>query len=480
MTEPEKIVFRLSKSVWKERSTLNKIKTEDITDDDNIPEGQKGKEPTSPVLRPRSVHNKVATYNPSGCPKCGTLTTCNNCLRRKEQELRALKSKYKAMKSSQIYPEKNWESGVQGKVTGPNSPVYAEKMNEGSESKSPSDKVTKLGDKPKRGRKRSVSENPPSTAEALQVLHSLKASISCDTLQNYFDIAEHEMFQCGFNSMSYENVLKHLASLRTEFIQRVLRPVLQSLIMHPRNGDIFNYPVDPVALGLKDYFVKIEKPMDLGTVKRRLLQGHYQSIQECVDDVTLVFRNATEYNPVHHIVHQAAVFLFNVFQDDIKTVEEKLLKEEDRRNSHHCQLCQGCPCSFCGEKCHKLEPPIIVCHGPCGQRIKRLGIYYVSINGTTLYCQKCYTTSGPVITGDFPLTPTGSPRPSADALTVSSPQSTPSTTSLGCRNRSPRECTLTPKPLLKKDMLKRRFDEEIFEPWIDCSTCHRRIHQVSF
>jgi hypothetical protein len=33
-------------------------------------------------------------------------------------------------------------------------------------------------------------------------------------------------------------------------------------------------------------------------------------------------------------------------------------------------------------------------------------------------------------------------------------------------------------PILKKDLLKRRFDEEVAEPWVQCNTCNQWVHQI--
>jgi len=42
--------------------------------------------------------------------------------------------------------------------------------------------------------------------------------------------------------------------------------ILTALMQH-ENAWPFNTPVDPVQLEIPDYFVKIKKPMDLGTIK---------------------------------------------------------------------------------------------------------------------------------------------------------------------------------------------------------------------
>ena len=60
----------------------------------------------------------------------------------------------------------------------------------------------------------------------------------------------------------------------TAFCQRI----------RPRRG-LFNVPVDPVALGLPDYFAIIKQPMDLGTVKKRLHSLEYKSRRECAEEI---------------------------------------------------------------------------------------------------------------------------------------------------------------------------------------------------
>eukprot|EP00850_Spirogloea_muscicola_P025893 SM004704S16641 [mRNA] locus=s4704:340:1107:+ [translate_table: standard] len=59
----------------------------------------------------------------------------------------------------------------------------------------------------------------------------------------------------------------------------------------------FRAPVDPVALDIADYFEVIDKPMDLGTIRRRLAAGgHYASAAHVRADVELVWANCQRYN----------------------------------------------------------------------------------------------------------------------------------------------------------------------------------------
>lgn len=47
----------------------------------------------------------------------------------------------------------------------------------------------------------------------------------------------------------------------------------------------FRQPVDFKALGLHDYLDVVKKPMDLGTVQRKLNANEYRIVEECLDDI---------------------------------------------------------------------------------------------------------------------------------------------------------------------------------------------------
>lgn len=239
----------------------------------------------------------------------------------------------------------------------------------------------------------------------------------------------------GIGAFTFPKLLRHIADLRVENTQRLMRPVIQKLMQHPRNNGIFNTPVDPIALNIPDYLSRIPKPMDLGTVKSRLLAGEYGNIESCAADVALVFSNAISYNrSPEHVVHQIAKVMEEEFVSDMVVVRDKLLKETERKVAHDCTLCQGACCPLCDEKCLKYEPPVLICYGTCGQRIKRNSIFFVSTDGCKLWCQRCYTNL-PSVLGEEGA-------------------------------------------LLKKDLLKRKLDEEVAEPWAQCDFCGRWVHQI--
>ncbi|XP_073302327.1 uncharacterized protein [Primulina huaijiensis] len=98
--------------------------------------------------------------------------------------------------------------------------------------------------------------------------------------------------------------------------------ILQRLMKH-KHGWVFNEPVDAKALGLHDYHVVINHPMDLGTIKTRLSQNWYKSPREFAEDVRLVFHNAMTYNPKGQDVHVMAEELSGIFEEKWAVMETK-------------------------------------------------------------------------------------------------------------------------------------------------------------
>ena len=242
----------------------------------------------------------------------------------------------------------------------------------------------------------------------------------------------------GVDMLNYEEIYIHMKSLRIEHIQRMARPLLNKAMQNPRNLNTFNSPVDVVGLGIPEYNIKIKKPMDLGTVRSKLQRGFYQNISDCFSDISLVFKNAISFNGASTVISQSAKAIKDEFEAEVKHLENKCMKEMERRSNHSCTLCSGSSCPLCGEKCLKFEPPTLICYGTCCQRIKKNSVYYVSEDGLVIYCQKCFSNLPAVINKDMTSNDT----------------------------------------VLKKDMLKRRSDEEVAEPWVHCDTCHHWMHQI--
>jgi hypothetical protein len=241
-------------------------------------------------------------------------------------------------------------------------------------------------------------------------------------------------------TMKFFDVVSHIKTLRTDYIQRLARPIIQKLYLHQKNGGVFNKPVDPVALNLPTYFDRVKQPMDLGTVRNRLHIGHYDSLESCFQDVRLVFENAINFNGKEHFVAKVAAELLAEFENEIKLLQDKCSKECTKRVGHNCAPCSGSICLLCGERCLRFETPILFCNGTnCGQKIKKGAMYFIAPEGLVIWCQKCYSAL-PQVLIDYEQ--------------------------------------IDGSPLLKKSLLRRKFEEEIAESWIDCSRCTLQFHQI--
>ncbi|XAR50304.1 hypothetical protein NMG60_11004591 [Bertholletia excelsa] len=99
--------------------------------------------------------------------------------------------------------------------------------------------------------------------------------------------------------------------------------LLNRLMTH-QYGWVFNTPVDVVKLNIPDYFNVIKNPMDLGTVKSKLISGEYSSPPDFAADVRLTFANALTYNPPGNDVHIMAETLSKYFELRWKSIQKKI------------------------------------------------------------------------------------------------------------------------------------------------------------
>ena len=84
----------------------------------------------------------------------------------------------------------------------------------------------------------------------------------------------------------------------------------------------FLEPVDYVGLNILDYPKIITHPMDLGTVRKNLIDGGYKTFQDLMSDLNLIWENCRTYNiPGSDIVKSA-----NHCDKKMKTLIEKQFK----------------------------------------------------------------------------------------------------------------------------------------------------------
>lgn len=126
-------------------------------------------------------------------------------------------------------------------------------------------------------------------------------------------------------SMTKTEILKHLESLNKKVylssrtVTHKCMPVIQALI-NDQFGWVFHDPVDPVALGLPDYFDVVKNPMHLELVKKKVENAIYPDMESFERDVKLVFENAILYNGEASEVGELAQSMLDKFDQMYKNV----------------------------------------------------------------------------------------------------------------------------------------------------------------
>ena len=78
-------------------------------------------------------------------------------------------------------------------------------------------------------------------------------------------------------------------------VHKVLKTVIDEVIAHDeKKGGAFSEPVPKDEF--PDYYTKIAKPMDYGTMKTKVENGEYRSAQQMQKDFVLILSNCRQYN----------------------------------------------------------------------------------------------------------------------------------------------------------------------------------------
>lgn len=76
----------------------------------------------------------------------------------------------------------------------------------------------------------------------------------------------------------------------------------------------FQLPVAQLYGDLPDYTTIVKNPMDISTVRRRILRGHYTGMEQFVKDMRLIWDNTYLYNDEECEVYQSAKYLSAQFE----------------------------------------------------------------------------------------------------------------------------------------------------------------------
>ena len=96
----------------------------------------------------------------------------------------------------------------------------------------------------------------------------------------------------------------------------------------------FQVPVDPGQLNLPDYHKIIKKPMDLGTIKKRLENMWYQYAKDCIEDFQTLFTNCYMYNKPGEDVVLMAQTLEKMFLTKVSQMpQEEVFNDVPSKNA---------------------------------------------------------------------------------------------------------------------------------------------------
>jgi hypothetical protein len=267
------------------------------------------------------------------------------------------------------------------------------------------------------------------------------------------------------SGMTRDAIEKHLESLNKQIrlssrtVTQKCLPVIQELI-DDQFGWVFHDAVDPVALGLPDYFDVVKTPMHLELVKKKLDNAVYSDMSTFARESKLVFENAILYNGESSEVGALAQTMlvkfdkvFNTLVQGMSTGCDLSSRAFNYRNLIRIPFCflgiessqlnletQGVACSLCAAQKRCFEPTVLCCQGrQCGmQRIKRHAAYYTDRTKQNHWCASCYDL---LKTEDTIVLEDGG-------------------------------------EIMKKELQEFKNDALPEEAWVHCDQCHSWVHQI--
>lgn len=94
-------------------------------------------------------------------------------------------------------------------------------------------------------------------------------------------------------------------------------------ILQRRISEMFSRPVDPERDGVPTYFQTIDRPMDLGTVRKNLEDDKYQTVQQWKNDVELIWENSYRFNGRNALISVLAKQLQLLFAEETELITDQ-------------------------------------------------------------------------------------------------------------------------------------------------------------
>merc|ERR1711935_216508 len=151
-----------------------------------------------------------------------------------------------------------------------------------------------------------------------------EAETSADSLNVDIDVEGHEEDEDQIEMSKVHELKSEIDPVQGKAWVNALRThVVVPLIRHPRSLP-FRKPVDEVALGIYPAYNQIiTHPIDLGTIKTQIDNGLYNTKDELIADIQLVWNNAKKFNPMGHGVWENADFLEKIAHERIDKIKRE-------------------------------------------------------------------------------------------------------------------------------------------------------------
>lgn len=115
-------------------------------------------------------------------------------------------------------------------------------------------------------------------------------------------------------------------------LRSVLEPIWTKIHSLEPESVPFRQPVDPIALGIPDYFRQVKCPMDLSAIKQKLISNQYGDPWPFIDDFNQMFDNSIKYNRKTTLVYRYTIkvrlfFLFDILRFFFHTYQISALRD---------------------------------------------------------------------------------------------------------------------------------------------------------
>ncbi|KAI8597334.1 hypothetical protein EDD21DRAFT_327148, partial [Dissophora ornata] len=110
-----------------------------------------------------------------------------------------------------------------------------------------------------------------------------------------------------------------------DVVQKHMDRILKRCVNHKHAGP-FLQPVDWRTLNLPDYPVLIKNPMDFSTIREKLDNGKYVTMDDFADDVRLVCQNCVNFNGLDHPFSQGGLLIQTLLNKEVENAKKELAR----------------------------------------------------------------------------------------------------------------------------------------------------------